>query len=48
MDQQDSLQFREILDAIDDGIYITREDYTVEFMNKAMIKHFGEGGGKKC
>ena len=48
MDQQDSLQFKEILDAIDDGIYITRDDYTVEFMNKAMIEHFGEGVGKKC
>jgi PAS domain S-box-containing protein len=37
-----------ILDAMEDGIYITREDYTVEFMNHAMVKIFGEGVGKKC
>jgi two-component system NtrC family sensor kinase len=48
MNQQDSFQFREILNAIEDGIYITREDYTVEFMNKAMIEHFGDGVGRKC
>ncbi len=48
MNQYDSIQFQEILNAIEDGIYITREDYTVEFMNKAMIEHFGEGVGRKC
>ena len=37
-----------ILDAMEDGIYITREDYTVEFMNQAMVKMFGQGIGKKC
>ena len=37
-----------VLDAMEDGIYITREDYTVEFMNRAMIERFGEGVGKKC
>ncbi|WP_054031853.1 PAS domain-containing sensor histidine kinase [Desulfatitalea tepidiphila] len=37
-----------ILDAMEDGIYITREDYTVEFMNRAMISMFGEAVGKKC
>ncbi len=44
----DSINFREILNAMEDGIYITSEDYTVEFMNKTMIQHFGEGVGKKC
>jgi two-component system NtrC family sensor kinase len=48
MDQHDPIQFREILDAMEDGIYITREDYTVEYMNKAMIRYFGEGVGRKC
>ncbi len=48
MDLQDSIHFREILNAMEDGIYITSEDYTVEFMNKAMIDHFGPGVGKKC
>ena len=31
-----------------DRIYIIRDDYTVEFMNRAMIKEFGEGAGEKC
>jgi PAS domain S-box-containing protein len=38
----------EILNAMEDGIYITRADHTVEFMNQAMIRQFGPGIGKKC
>jgi two-component system NtrC family sensor kinase len=37
-----------ILDAIEEGIYIIDTDYTLEFMNKAMVRDFGEGIGKKC
>jgi PAS domain-containing protein len=37
-----------VLDAMEDGIYITREDHTVEFMNQAMIAMFGKGVGRKC
>ena len=37
-----------VLDAMDDGIYIVNDDYVVEFMNKAMIRVFGDGVGKKC
>ncbi len=37
-----------ILEAIDDGIYVISQDYTIEFMNKAMTKVFGKGIGKKC
>jgi len=37
-----------ILDAIEDGIYIIDADYTLEFMNKAMVRDFREGVGKKC
>ncbi len=37
-----------VLDAMADGIYIVNEDYVVEFMNKAMIRVFGNGVGKKC
>ena len=36
------------MDALEDGIYIVGENYTVEYMNKAMIQLFGEGIGKKC
>ena len=37
-----------IFDAMPDGVYIIKEDYTIEFMNKAMIKEFENGEGKKC
>ena len=37
-----------IIDAIEEGIYIIDTDYTLEFMNKAMVRDFGEGIGKKC
>ncbi|MBF0573593.1 MAG: PAS domain S-box protein [Desulfamplus sp.] len=38
----------EALKAIDDGIYIINNNHTVEYMNDAMIKIFGDGVGKKC
>jgi len=38
----------DVLDAFEDGIYIVRNDYTVEYMNEFMKKLFGEGVGKKC
>ncbi|MBU4001232.1 MAG: PAS domain S-box protein, partial [Proteobacteria bacterium] len=41
-------QLNNILNAMEDGIYIVRHDYTVEFMNRAMIEKFGDGTGKKC
>ncbi|UCF82458.1 MAG: PAS domain S-box protein [Desulfobacteraceae bacterium] len=37
-----------ILDAIEEGIYVIDSDYTLELMNKAMVRDFGEGIGKKC
>ncbi|BBO72334.1 hypothetical protein DSCA_62640 [Desulfosarcina alkanivorans] len=37
-----------VLDAMADGIYIVNDDYVVEFMNKAMIRVFGDGVGRKC
>ena len=48
MNYQDPQYLSHILDAMEDGIYIIRNDYTVEFMNRAMIDMFGEGVGKKC
>ncbi|MBF0230508.1 MAG: PAS domain S-box protein [Desulfamplus sp.] len=38
----------EAIKAIEDGIYIIDHNYTVEYMNSAMIKIFGDGVGKKC
>ncbi|MFH1626348.1 MAG: PAS domain S-box protein [Pseudomonadota bacterium] len=37
-----------LFEAMEDGVYIVNQDYTVEFMNKTMIADFGEGVGKKC
>jgi len=37
-----------IIDTIEEGIYVISKDYTLEFMNKAMVRDFGEGVGKKC
>lgn len=48
MTEQGPKYLEHILDAMEDGIYIVRDDYTVEFMNQAMIDRFGEGVGKKC
>jgi len=48
MDCEFDLNLFDVLNALEDGIYITRRDYTVEFMNRAMIEMFGSGVGKKC
>jgi len=37
-----------ILDVIEEAIYIINTEYTLEFMNKAMVRDFGEGVEKKC
>lgn len=36
------------MDALEDGIYIVGEDLVVEYMNRSMVKIFGEGLGRKC
>jgi two-component system NtrC family sensor kinase len=48
MECDKALSLVEILNAMEDGIYITRADHTVEFMNQTMIEQFGPGVGKKC
>lgn len=48
MTNKESQRLISILDAIEDGIYIIDADYTLEFMNKAMVRDFGAGVGKKC
>jgi two-component system NtrC family sensor kinase len=38
-----------ILDAMEDGMYIISQDYTIDFMNKSMVRDFGRMGiGEKC
>jgi len=45
--KEDATMFT-VLDAMEDGIYVIAEDFTVKFMNRAMVREFGEGTGKKC
>ncbi|MCF8044486.1 MAG: PAS domain-containing protein, partial [Desulfarculaceae bacterium] len=37
-----------LLEALEDGIYIIKKDYTIEYMNTAMMNLFGDGIGGKC
>ena len=37
-----------ILEAMQDGVCIIKDDYTVVFMNKIMTQSFGEGTGERC
>ena len=48
MPKQPSLDLMDMLNAMEDGVYIINSDYTVEFMNRAMVDLFGDGTGKKC
>jgi two-component system NtrC family sensor kinase len=48
MTNEDTQRLISVLDAMEEGIYIVSQDYTVEFMNKSMIDNFGYGIGKKC
>lgn len=48
MEKKPSNYLLNALNAMEDGVYIIRNDYTVEFMNNAMVDIFGEGTGKKC
>ena len=41
-------ELTDVLDTLEDGIYVINNNYVVEFMNKAMVKVFGNGTGKKC
>ena len=48
MKKQPSNDLLDVLNAMEDGVYIIRSDYTVEFMNHAMVEIFGDGTGRKC
>lgn len=37
-----------IFEAMVDGVYLIDDDFNVEYMNDAMIQHFGKGIGRKC
>ncbi len=48
MEETTTPRLIQAFEALEDGIYIIREDYTVEYMNSVMKRIFGEGAGKKC
>jgi two-component system NtrC family sensor kinase len=48
MIDKESQKVTTILEAIEDGVYIVKDDFTIEFMNQVMIRDFGEVIGKKC
>jgi len=37
-----------VLEALEDGVYVIKPDYSIKYMNSAMIKAFGDGIGRKC
>ncbi|MBF0317675.1 MAG: GAF domain-containing protein [Nitrospirae bacterium] len=41
-------KLNEIMDAIEDGIYIINSDCDIEFANKVILMLFGEVNGRKC
>lgn len=41
-------RFKQILDEFPLGINITNKDYNIEFLNRQMIKEFGEHKGENC
>jgi len=48
MNNKELQNITSILEALHEGVYIIKDDFTVDFMNKAMVRDFGEGTGKKC
>ncbi len=48
MTDKETQRLTPILEALEDGIYLVRDDYTIKYMNQTMTENFGEGTGKKC
>ena len=41
-------QYMDSIDKIDIGLFVVKEDFTIQYMNKTMIKWFGDQEGKTC
>ncbi|MBF0537031.1 MAG: GAF domain-containing protein [Nitrospirae bacterium] len=41
-------KLKAIMEAMQDGIYITNREHDIEFVNRAILKEFGEVNGRKC
>lgn len=50
---EEALQFEKnkltnILDSMEDGVYIANDQYDIQYINPALIKEFGPTNGRKC
>jgi len=50
---EEALQFEKdkltnILDSMEDGVYIASDQYDIQYINPALIKEFGPTNGRKC
>ncbi|MBF0464466.1 MAG: PAS domain S-box protein [Nitrospirae bacterium] len=41
-------KLKSIMDTMEDGIYIVTKDNDIDFINKSLLKEFGEVNGRKC
>jgi two-component system, cell cycle sensor histidine kinase and response regulator CckA len=41
-------KLKSILEAMEDGVYITSKDYEIEYLHPILIREFGEIEGRKC
>ncbi|BCR03591.1 hypothetical protein DESUT3_06600 [Desulfuromonas versatilis] len=46
--EKERTQLRNVLDAMSDFAYIASADHRIQFMNRAMVKTFGDHHGKAC
>jgi PAS domain S-box-containing protein len=46
--QHEKDKLKNILDSMEDGVYIANKDYTIEYVNPAMVARFGRSTGQKC
>jgi len=46
--QAESENFRNVLEAMDDGVYIVNQEYDIEYVNSVLKNGFGEVENRKC
>lgn len=46
--KNDRYKILDILNLMSDGVCLINRDFTIEYMNSAMVKDFGDGIGKNC
>ncbi|MEO5361001.1 MAG: PAS domain S-box protein [Nitrospirota bacterium] len=41
-------KLKSIMDTMEDGVYIVTKDHEIDFINRALVREFGEVNGRKC